>query len=76
MSTRILKSWRAKKGLSIRNLDEQNLLSVSGNTYNKYENNPGKIELDFLYEIVDVFGGDINEFFNAFQQDKKSQNKK
>lgn len=72
-TSRLIKSWRTRQGITIRDIDNNHLLSICGATYLKYENNPEKMPIEVLIEIVNLFNGTIEEFFNTFKQDKLAQ---
>lgn len=71
LCSKLLKSWRVKKGLSIREFAKQ--LQVAETTYNSWELNVSRCRLDKLFQIINLLEGDINEFLFAYKQDKYSQ---
>lgn len=73
-TSRLLKSWRIKKGLTIEECATK--LNIGKNSYNSYELNISKCRLDVIDKIINLLDGDYNEFLIAYQQDKYSQNSK
>lgn len=71
-TTKILKSWRAKKAYTQE--DVSNELSVTRNTYISYENNPLNCPLNLIFRIVKSLDGNIEEFLYALKQDYMSYN--
>lgn len=72
-SSNILKSFRGKRLLSQK--DVADLLGVSRQVYNKFENNIIHCELDLVLKILAIFNVDtaeFNEFLNALKQDYMS----
>ncbi len=69
-SSRVLKSFRVKKGLTLE--QASSLVGWHFNTYSRRENNPLNYPIDELFLMVEVLGGDFDEFFNALTQDFKS----
>ena len=69
-STRTLKSYRARKGLTIEQTSE--ILGWHFNTYSRRENNPLDYPIKDLCKIVQCLDGNYDEFFNALEQDYKS----
>ena len=72
-STRTLKSYRAKKGLTIEQTSE--ILGWHFNTYSRRENHPLDYPVKDLCKMVQCLDGDYNEFFDALEQDYKSYSK-
>lgn len=72
-STIALKSLRCKKLLTQQEVAD--LLQVSRQTYNNYETNVLKLDLDTLLSILSVLNAtqqEAEEFFNAIKQDYMS----
>lgn len=73
-ATKYLKSLRAINGYDLSKMQE--LMPIHRVTYNRYENNPLKVDVNVLLEMVSVLNGDIDVFLNAIKQDYLSCNKK
>lgn len=71
LCSKLLKSWRAKKGLSIKEFARK--LGVGETTYNSWELNISRCRLDKLIEIITLLEGNMREFLFAYEQDKYSQ---
>lgn len=72
-SSKVLKSMRAKKGYDIYEIPEY--LPIHRVTYQRYENNPLKVNVDMLFNIVEVLDGNLDELFSALKQDYLSYKK-
>lgn len=68
----ILKSMRAKKGLSQE--ETSKIMNVSRQTYQSYEANPLTCPIDTLFNIIELLDGNIEEFLFAIKQDYLSKN--
>lgn len=64
---KILKSMRAKKGYT--QAEFANIINVSRQIYNSYENNPISCPLNLLFKIIKALDGNIEEFLFALEQD-------
>ncbi len=72
-TTKVLKSFRARAG---KNQEESGkLLGWHPNTYSKKEKFPLDATVIELCEITSVLNGNIEELFNALEQDFKSYKK-
>ena len=73
---KILKSMRVKKGYT--QAEFANIIKISRQVYNGYENNPISCPLNLLFEIIAALDGNIEEFLFALKQDylscKKNEN--
>lgn len=80
-STKALKSLRGKKMKTQQEVAD--LLGVSRQVYNSYENDTTKCELDLISKILNVLDAndlEIDDFLNGLKQDfmsyKNSENRK
>lgn len=76
-STRALKSLRGKKLKSQQ--DIANKMGITRQSYNAYENDTSKCELDVLFEILNILEAtdqEIDEFLFSLKQDYLSYNLK
>lgn len=54
-----LRQWRGARGLTQKEVSEK--LSVHINTYQKWEENPGKIKISDAQHLSKVFGVSLDE---------------
>jgi len=76
-TSKILKSLRAKRLLTQDDIALK--LGITRQTYNAYENNPLKCDLNTLIQLVSTLKAndlEYQEFFNAIEQDFMSYIKK
>lgn len=69
-STKALKSLRGKKMKTQQEVAD--LLGVSRQIYNSYENDTTKCELDLIFKILNVLDAtdlEIDDFLNGIKQD-------
>lgn len=69
-STKALKSLRGKKMKTQQEIAD--IIGVSRQIYNSYENDPSKCELDLIFKILnslEVTDQEFDDFLNGLKQD-------
>ena len=69
-STKALKSLRGKKMKTQQEIAD--IIGVSRQVYNSYENDPSKCELDLIFKILnslEVTDQEFDDFLNGLKQD-------